>query len=200
MDQSFIHKLVSITEPLPLGEMFPIQQPLEVEIGAGDGSFFVAYAKAHPELNLIGLERLLGRLRKIERKSKRLGLRNVGLLRIEASYFVRYLLPADSVSAVHIYFPDPWPKRRHWKNRLITTEFTHDLERPLIEGGVVYLRTDNAAYFAQMESSFAANPNYKSVETPPEISAIITDFERNFNLRGVPTLRAAYQKSRGPGK
>ena len=119
----FILKSLPIVERLPIDRIFGKAQSLEVEIGAGDGSFLVAYAKAHPELNLIGLERLLGRLRKIDRKARRAGLENVRLLRLEAAYFVQYMLPRASVRAFHIYFPDPWPKRRHWKNRLINDAF-----------------------------------------------------------------------------
>ena len=153
-----------------------------------------AYAKDHPELNFLGVERLLGRLRKIERKSRRNHLGNVRLIRIEAAYLTQFLLPAGSVAAVHIYFPDPWPKRRHWKNRLVTPEFTELLRRALQPEGIVYLRTDNEDYFKQMLASFKENPKFGEVETPSELSAFITDFERNFKLRGIPTLRAAYRK------
>ena len=99
-------------EVLPLDSLFPREQPVHVEIGAGDGSFFAAFAQAHPNINFIALERLLGRLRKIDRKCRRAGLQNALLLRLEADYFVRYLLPPESVEAVHIYFPDPWSSMR----------------------------------------------------------------------------------------
>lgn len=183
-----------ITERLPLEEIFPTQQPLEIEIGAGDGSFLVAYAKAHPELNIVGLERLLGRLRKIERKSRRLGLQNVRLLRLEAAYFVQYMLPPAAVQAFHIYFPDPWPKRRHWKNRLVNDAFTVSLHAALKVGGVVYLRTDDLPYFTQMIDVFGRNANFEKIETPAELLGIVTDFERNFHLRGVATNHATYRK------
>ena len=193
-EESFILGSVSITERLPVEKLFPVAQPLEVEIGAGDGSFLVAYAKAHPKLNLIGLERLLGRLRKIDRKSHRLGLENVRLLRLEAAYFVQYLLPPQSVSAFHIYFPDPWPKRRHWKNRLINESFTKLLRNALRPGGLVHLRTDDKPYFAQMVEVFGANVNFRKVETPRELLAFTTDFERGFQQRGVGTNHTSYQR------
>jgi tRNA (guanine-N7-)-methyltransferase len=183
-----------ITERLPLEKIFPTPQPVEIEIGAGDGSFLVAYAKAHPELNIVGLERLLGRLRKIERKSRRLGLQNVRLLRLEAAYFVQYMLPPASVQAFHIYFPDPWPKRRHWKNRLINDAFTVSVHGALKDNGIVYLRTDDLPYFAQMTEVFGRNPNFEKIETPAELLGIVTDFERNFHLRGVATNHATYRK------
>lgn len=194
LDEQFILKSLPIIERLPLEKIFPKAQPLEVEIGAGDGSFLAAYAKAHPELNLIGLERLLGRLRKIDRKARRAGLDNVRLLRMEASYFVRYMLPREAVRAFHIYFPDPWPKRRHWKNRLINDAFTRELHEALVPGGVVYLRTDDKPYFAQMLEVFGNNLAFEKIETPAELLTIVTDFERNFHLRGVATNHATYRK------
>ena len=96
---------------------------LEVELGSGDGSFLAQRAAAYPERNFLGVERLLGRLRKLDRKARRAGLTNVRLLRIEAGYFLEYLLPATSVHALHLYFPDPWPKRKHRKNRLVNERF-----------------------------------------------------------------------------
>jgi tRNA (guanine-N7-)-methyltransferase len=192
--ESFILRGFPITEPLRLDELFPRRQSLEVELGAGDGSFLVAYAKAHPELNLVGVERLLGRLRKIDRKAHRAALENVRLLRLEAAYFVQYLLPAESVSAFHIYFPDPWPKRRHWKNRLVNESFTEAIRRPLASGGIVHLRTDDEPYFTQMLDVFGRNTNFAKVETPPELLAVETDFERGFRQRGVSTRHASYRK------
>ena len=185
---------VPIIERLPLATIFTSRQPLEIEIGAGDGSFLVAYAKAHPEINLIGLERLLGRLRKIDRKARRAGLENIRLLRLEAAYFVQYLLPFGSVRAFHIYFPDPWPKRRHWKNRLINPEFTQLIHSALEHGGVVHLRTDDRPYFTQMIEVFGNNSAFEKIETQPELLAVITDFERNFHSRGVATNHASYRR------
>ncbi|MDB6112511.1 MAG: tigr00091: trna ((7)-)-methyltransferase [Pedosphaera sp.] len=191
---TLIYKLTSIVKRLEPTQIFPQTQPLEVELGSGDGSFLVNYAKLHPERNFLGVERLLGRLRKLSRKGLRAGLTNLRGLRIESAYFVEYLLPPQSVSALHIYFPDPWPKRKHRKNRLINARFTELVHSALAPDGVIYLRTDDEDYFLQMQTVFAANPSFRLVETPAELSAVITDFERNFHARGVATRRSAYAK------
>jgi len=170
-----------------------MRQPLEVELGSGDGSFLVQYALAHPELNLIGIERLLGRLHKIEKKARRAGLGNVRGVRIESSYFLQYLLPPHSARALHIYFPDPWPKRKHRRHRLINEQFIKVAHVALETGGEVYLRTDDQAYFEQMLGVFSAAPGFSAIETPPGLTQITTDFEVEFNGRGIPTLRAAYR-------
>jgi tRNA (guanine-N7-)-methyltransferase len=191
---SLIHRPASWVERLPLAGMFPVAQPLEAELGSGDGSFLAQWAAANPHRNFLGVERLLGRLRKLDRKGQRLGLSNLRLLRIEAAYFLEYLVPPASLQVLHVYFPDPWPKRKHRKNRLVTERFAEVTARALGPGGMVFLRTDDADYFAQMrEGVFDANVKFRAIETPAVLSAVVTDFERGFHARGVATLRAAYQ-------
>jgi len=190
---SLIHEPAGIVERLDLPNLFPCLQPVEVELGSGDGSFLVDYAARHPQINLIGVERLLGRLRKIDRKGRRAGLANLRCVRMEASYFLEYLLPKNSVQAIHIYFPDPWPKRKHRKHRLINQRFAQTARQALIPGGVVWLRTDDADYFAQMREVFGASPFFQGTETPAALAGLVTDFERDFNQKGIQTLRAAYR-------
>jgi tRNA (guanine-N7-)-methyltransferase len=190
---SLIYELHSILEPLDLVILFPKAQPLELELGCGDGSFLVELARSHPDHNFIGVERLLGRIRKLDRKGRRAGLTNVRGVRIESSYFLRYLLPAHSATALHIYFPDPWPKRKHRRHRLINADFPALARTALIPLGTVYLRTDDPDYFEQMREVFDASPLFEAVATPATLGALLTDFERDFIARGVKTLRAAYQ-------
>ncbi len=191
---SFIHPLASVVERLDLRSMFPQAQELEIELGSGDGSFLARYAGLHPERNFIGVERLLGRLRKLDRKALRLGLTNVRAVRIEAAYFLEHLLPPASAVGVHIYFPDPWPKRRHHKHRLINERFPLLARQALADGGVVYLRTDDANYFEQMKEVFGACAFFEETPTPDELAESVTDFERGFLAKGIQTLRAAYRK------
>ena len=188
-----IYALPSVIERLNLTHLFPKPQSLEVELGCGDASFLVEYARRHPERNFIGVERLLGRLRKLDRKGHRAGLTNLRGVRIESSYFLEYLLPPYLVSVLHIYFPDPWPKKKHRKHRLINEPFTGIVRAALALGGVVYLRTDDEDYFQQMTGVFGANGEFQQVETPPELLELVTDFEKEFQARGIKTLRTAYQ-------
>jgi tRNA (guanine-N7-)-methyltransferase len=191
--KNLIVQLRSVVEPLDLTELFPKPQPLEVELGCGDASFLVEYARRNPGNNFIGVERLLGRISKLNKKGGRAGLTNLRGVRIESSYFLQWLLPPRSVSALHIYFPDPWPKKRHRKNRLINGHFPAPARAALAPGGKIYLRTDDADYFSQMTEVFGADRNFEKIETPVELAEIHTDFERDFNAQGIPTLRAAYQ-------
>jgi tRNA (guanine-N7-)-methyltransferase len=199
MPAGLIYDLSSIVERLDLTRIFPKLQPVEVELGCGDASFLVDYARQHPERNFIGVERLLGRIRKLDRKGRRAGLTNLRGVRIESSYFLAYLLPPHSVSALHVYFPDPWPKKRHHKNRLVNERFPKIARAALTPDGAVYLRTDDKDYFGQMAEVFEAGTEFRKIETPSELAELPTDFEREFHARGVRTLRTAYQlKSQKP--
>jgi tRNA (guanine-N7-)-methyltransferase len=193
--ESLIHVPASYLDRLSWADMFPRPQPVEVELGSGDGSFIAAWAAAHPERNFFAVERLLGRLRKIDRKGRRAGLTNLRALRLEAAYTLEYLIPPGSISALHIYFPDPWPKKRHRHHRLIGERFPALARQALVPGGTVYLRTDDADYFAQMRQVFTGAEGFMAAETPAELAAVTTDFEREFNARGIPTLRAAYRRA-----
>lgn len=183
----------TIVEALDVNKLFSRPQPLQVELGSGDGSFVAQYAALHPEWNFLAVERLLGRLRKIDRKGRRAGLANLRGIRIEASYLLEYLLPRNSVTALHVYFPDPWPKRKHRKNRLINERFPQLARAALVPGGVVYLRTDDADYFAQMQAVFGATPSFAQIPTPRSLSQALTDFERGFLALGIQTLASAWQ-------
>jgi tRNA (guanine-N7-)-methyltransferase len=189
---SVIYPLPSIIQRIDLNLLFSRDQPLEVELGSGDGSFLVEYAARHPDHNFVGVERLLGRIRKMEKKTRRAGLTNLRGIRIESAYLLEYLLPPQSAGAVHIYFPDPWPKRKHRRHRLISERFPALAQQALRPGGVVYLRTDDPAYFEQMSEVFRANDAFRPVPTPDELAEVRTDFEQEFAARGVSTLRAAY--------
>jgi tRNA (guanine-N7-)-methyltransferase len=191
--ENLLVQLSSIVEPLDLAQIFPKPQPLEVELGCGDASFLVEYSRRNPEKFFIGVERLLGRISKLDKKGRRAGLSNLRGVRIESAYFLRYLLPPNSISALHIYFPDPWPKKKHRKNRLINENFPALARAALAPGGTVFLRTDDADYFGQMTEVFGANRNFEKIETPVELAELLTDFEQDFNARGISTLRAAFE-------
>ena len=189
-----VYVLPSILTRIDLTRLFTIAQPLEVELGCGDGSFLLNYAKAHPERNFIGVERLLGRINKIDRKGRRLGLANLRGVRIESGYFLEYLLPPHSAEALHIYFPDPWPKLKHRRHRFINERFPALARQALKSHGTVFLRTDDADYFGQMLQVFAADAHFKKIETPAALLELETDFEVDFNARGISTLQASYRR------
>ena len=190
---NLIYELPSIVERLDLAKLFPKSQSLEIELGCGDASFIAEYAKQHPERNFIGVERLLGRIRKLDRKGRRHALTNLRGVRIENAYFLEWLLPKNSAAAIHLYFPDPWPKLKHQRHRLVNERFPALARAALVPGGRVLLRTDHEDYFEQMQAVFTASPLFKPTETPAELAELLTDFERDFLAGGIQTQRAAYE-------
>ena len=190
---SLLHEFESVTEPLRLEELFPVTHPAELEIGCGDGGVLLEWATRHPKKNFIGVERLLGRIRKLDKKGRRAELTNLHLLRFEARYLLQYLLPDHAFDAVHIYFPDPWPKDKHRRHRLIGEHFPELARRILLPNGIVHLRTDDPAYFEQMQESFLPAKYFSVTETPVELANVTTEFERQWNEEGKPTLRVSYR-------
>ncbi len=167
-------------------DLFVRQQPVEIDLGCGKGAFLMWAVQNQPAMNFVGVDRLLGRLHKVAAKIERAGANNVRLLRIESSYFVQHLVPPGSVSAYHIYFPDPWPKRRHQDRRLFQEAFVSGLRRSLVAGGVVNVATDDAAYAEQIRKVMGRTGEFTD-ELPCRRSAEgQTEFERLYREAGRP--------------
>jgi len=159
-----------------------ISFPIHADLGAGDGGFVCQRARNHPKTNFLAVERLLGRARKIARRARRERLPNVRVVRIEASYAVEHLFSASSVRSMTILFPDPWPKRRHHKNRLIQRPFLEHCAACLEPGGWLAIKTDDASYLEQINMAFSECKGLKRwMEARSEtLIPETTDFEREF--------------------
>jgi len=128
-------------------EVFSGRRPLEVDLGCGDGSFLLEMAAHHPGRDFLGVERLLGRVRKVCRFAQRRGLDNLKVLRLESRYTVEWLLAPASVSRLHLLCPDPWPKARHHRRRLVQQEFLGAVLKVLEPGGEFLFKTDHDEYY-----------------------------------------------------
>jgi tRNA (guanine-N7-)-methyltransferase len=175
-------------------DIFARPAPLEVDLGSGEGAFLLAMAARHPERNFLGVERLLGRVRKTCRAIARQRLANARIVRIETAYALRYLLPLASVSTAHVGFPDPWPKRYHQRRRLIQDGFMEALHGILAEGGELRVKTDDLPYFQWMEKIFARAKGFERIDWPDDPDYPMTNFERRFIAQGLPVHRARLRK------
>lgn len=189
------------TRELNLGEVFAgrgnrnnaAPNRLEVELGCGKGTFLLARARAHPETDFVGIDRMLKRLRRADSKVVRHGLQNVALLRIEASYAVEYLLPDNSVDAFFVLFPDPWPKKRHHRRRLFQEAFLHSLAKTLKKDGIVHIATDHEDYFSHIRALFAGSTQFEEVPPYEPEPDERTNFEVIFREKGLNINRASYR-------
>ena len=179
--------------PLDLAQVFPSNAPLEVDIGCGDGAFVVAQAERFPERNYLGLEKLAGRVWRGCKKASRLGLTNVRFLRIESSYALQYLLAPGSAEMVHLLFPDPWPKSKHRRRRMVTPEFLALVHRLLAPGGRFRIVTDQESYFEAIRALIIAEM-FVEVEPAADETFPITTFEKHFLADGAAIHRLVLRK------
>jgi tRNA (guanine-N7-)-methyltransferase len=129
---------------------------IHIEIGSGKGTFLVQEAKAHPEVDFLGIEWANKYYCYAADRLARWRLTNVRITRADAATFLRECVPAGSVDCFHVYFPDPWPKRRHHKRRFVQKENLEMLIQCLRPAGKIQLATDHREYFEQMQQVTSA--------------------------------------------
>lgn len=174
---------------LQRAEVFPDSAPLEVDLGCGDGTFLLEMARAHPERRFLGVERLLGRVRKVCRRLERAGLANARVLRLESRYTLEWLLPRGAVSRLHLLCPDPWPKQRHRGRRLVQPAFLAAARAVLEPGGELLFKTDDPDYHGWVLEQVASCGGFEALDWPEDAFFYpCTDFERQW-LDAGRTLR-----------
>ena len=202
---------------VPLGE-FPVPidweaffgnpYPVEIEIGSGKGRFLLEASKRHPAVNYVGIERAQKYIAltqdRFEKYMRHFGVdrasgtfSNVRLAWTDANYFLTRYVPAGSVQAYHIYFPDPWPKKRQRKRRIFRNQdfllaLTHTLNP---NGGRLYIATDYAEYFQEIQERLADLPALRPVKADPSPDRdIATNFEMKYVLEGRDIYRSVYER------
>lgn len=180
---------------LELGELCRGERPLEIDLGCGDGSFLMEMARQHPERDFLGVERLLGRVRKVCKKITRRELGNARVLRLDSRYVVEWLLPEASVSRLHLLCPDPWPKLRHHRRRLVQVEFLEAVKRALAPGGEFLFMTDHEEYFQWAEEKVALFGGFERLEwTEDSFFYPKTDFQQLWESEGKVMWRMRCRK------
>ena len=179
--------------------LFDNDRPVEVEIGCGKGRFLINSAMAYPDTNFIGIERALRYFRIMKERVGRRELANFRLLRDDAVYFVERFIPDETVSAYHVYFPDPWPKKRHRKRRLFNARFLEEIIRTLAGGGTLDFATDYVEYYEEILALLETSDRLAAMEEIParvrELGSDLTNFEAKYTAEGRAIHRGAYVKS-----
>ncbi|MFT5088495.1 MAG: tRNA (guanine-N7-)-methyltransferase [Candidatus Latescibacterota bacterium] len=176
-------------------EVFANEKPIEIEIGIGKGRFLVDAADRRPDANFVGVEWAMKYLRMAHARSVRSGLDNMRFVRADAREFVEFFVPSATVQAYHIYFPDPWPKKRHHKRRLFNDGFLREIERTLVSGGRLWLATDFADYYEAMLDVLGRSEILHEIEVDWEGAR--TNYEEKYLAAGKPIFRRVMEIDKG---
>jgi tRNA (guanine-N7-)-methyltransferase len=187
--------LGSVALPLASPEIFASALPLEVELGVGKGRFLLQWAVSHPDVGLVGVERAHKYLAVAALRAARMGLANVRLVHTTAEDLLFRCLAPALASAVHVYFPDPWPKKRHHKRRFFKPENVARLAEILIPGGLLRVKTDHDDYAAVIGAVLAAEPRLLPVPTEAAFEGVpATHFEIKYARDARPVYRFAFRR------
>jgi len=182
----------SCTARLDPQKIFGRTAPLHVDLGCGDGAFLFALATGMPEKNFLGVERVAGRVEKACRKADKID--NMRVLRFETAYAVKYLLPERSVETFHLLFPDPWPKRRHHRRRIVTAGFLRTVWAALEENGILRIATDHLDYFTRISRVAEELSLFAFMQPSGEDDFPASAFEKKFASTGARIYRLELRK------
>jgi tRNA (guanine-N7-)-methyltransferase len=172
-------------------ERFPVNGPLQVELGTGKGQYLRQMAERYPTQCFIGMEREPGVLLQAVRKTQELGLVNLKFVLADVQFLPQVFAPAE-VAGLYIHFCDPWPKSRHDKRRLTHKDFLSVYRTVLAPTGVLRFKTDNRPLFDYSLESFAAfgmslsAVSYNLHAEASDVPRIMTEYEAKFVAAGLP--------------
>ncbi len=189
-----------LPRPFSADTIFPREASLEVEVGSGKGLFLQSAATENPSHNFLGVEIAGKYARFAAARLAKLGLANAAMIHGDAQKLFGEFLLDDSLEAVHVYFPDPWWKKRHHKRRVMNERFVREIARALVPGGALHFWTDvRERYDATLElitAQTALVGPFELAERPAEHNLDYrTHFERRMRLTDRPIYRAAFRKN-----
>ena len=167
---------------------------IECDFGASKGKFLTESAVMNPTVFFAGIEGLSDRVKRANRKIERQGIVNASLWRGWGKESLDALVPDGFLDTLHVSFPDPWPKRRHWFRRLVNVAFLRVAATKLKPGGVLRLMTDHPGYFDSMKQQLAIHGGWVEVEWTDGLMRPVTEFETIFLAKGDPIGRIAVKR------
>lgn len=184
--------------PLRAVALFGREVAVEIEIGSGKGRFLLEWAAANPETGLLAVERARTYLNLAAERAARRGLGNVRLVHTTAEDLLFRCLAPASVAAVHVYFPDPWPKKRHHKRRFFRADNVARVAEVLRFGGVLRVKTDHADYAAVIGERLAAEPLLEPAAVDEAFAEVpLSSFEIKYAREQRPVFRFAARRREG---
>ena len=189
----------TLPRPIDFTALYGNANPVELEIGSGKGTFLTEQAKARPDVNFFGIEWANWFWKYASDRLRRSGCTNARTVRAEALFFLREHVADASLSVLHVYFPDPWPKARHHKRRLVQPPFLEQALRVLTPGGRLQVVTDHQDYFeTNIDPLVKASPlvvaEYNRPGSAGDGEFVGTNFERKYRREGRPFYAVAAVK------
>jgi tRNA (guanine-N7-)-methyltransferase len=186
----------TLPRPIDFAAMYGNANPVELEIGSGKGTFLTDQATARPDTNFLGIEWANWFYSCAADRLRRHNCLNARMVRAEATFFLREFVPPASISVLHIYFPDPWPKARHHKRRLVQPGFVPLMHQILKPGGRVQVVSDHREYFEEsieptIRGSGLTLIDYNRPGSAAEGEFVGTNFERKYRREGRPFFAIA---------
>ena len=189
-----VYGLEESSDPISFEQLFGRKAPTVLEIGFGNGETLVRSAQESPDVNFLGIEVHLPGLGRCMLLAEKAGIGNLRLIQGDAVEVLgRWMQPA-SLAMVCLYFPDPWPRKRHHKRRLVQPGFVRLIERVLEPRGVFHVATDWAPYAEHIETVMSGNAGFERLNRPP--SRYTTRFESRGSALGHDIWEAAYRVRR----
>ncbi len=193
-------RLRDLPRSLSADQLLPGNGAWEVEIGFGKGRYLLDSARAHPERRFLGVEVVSKYYRLLRVRARRHGAPNLLSFRGEALYLLSAVLPSAFASRLHVYFPDPWPKSRHYKRRLFDPETLDLVLGVLRPGGELYFATDFIDYGQRVREILDAYPGLSvEVQRAPWPDGARTNYEAKYIAEGRPILRLHCRLAGGTG-
>jgi tRNA (guanine-N7-)-methyltransferase len=179
----------SASGSVPWRDVFGNDHPVEVEIGPGRGDVLLATAAARPGVNFFAIERLAGAAAALAETTTRRGLANLRVIAADARCVIQHFVTDASVTAYHIYFPDPWPKNHHRQRRLARRDFALALARSLAPGGALHLASDLPALVDHFDAHLRSAGLVRVPGAVPPPDRPTTRFERKYARAGTHYAR-----------
>jgi len=195
----------SIVDSIDWREVFAEPGPVEVEVGIGKGRFLLEAATLRPDVQHLGIEWANKYLRIAERRASRRGLTNVRFARLDGRELICRAIPDASVRAYYVFYPDPWPKKRHHKRRFFQPSTLDHLARTLLPGGAVHVATDHDEYWSVIEPLMDADrrferlPEFGGVSFPLPVDGPLTNYEEKYGREGRSRNRGSWMRPPGGG-
>ena len=191
-----------LPKPWDVSVLFGRAVPLEIEVGTGKGLFLRNAASGHPEIDFLGIEIAHKYAKFAAAGLAKAGLTNARVVSGDGLRIFAELIPEASLAAVHVYFPDPWWKKRHRKRRVFTPAFAVECQRCLRPGGLLHAVTDVEDYYGAIVSTVTQHTRLRPAPPPTPSAAehdldYLTNFERKFRKEGRPIYRATCERGEG---